>query len=190
MLTIHISTWHLGFYSNILTPLLHELNFCLIGIHSLETMNIFTKFHGNPFRDYYFNNPAVCSYLVKFNTAVLYHPPSPLGEFLEELDVLLSNNPEDGPPACTSRDFIIQTEKLTSDLLPFFLTHASRHCHKHCPLYFVLFSGLSVLLPLCRLTRPLQLSGCLSQCMQTEPHGWLIVAELNPLVISISNLHT
>ncbi len=35
------------------------------------------------------------SYPLKLNTVVLYRPPGPLREFLEELDVFLSNIPED-----------------------------------------------------------------------------------------------
>ncbi|KAG7454238.1 hypothetical protein JOB18_033394, partial [Solea senegalensis] len=40
----------------------------------------------------------------------------PLGHFLEELDVLLSNIPENGPPLVLLGDFNIQSEK-SSDLL-------------------------------------------------------------------------
>ncbi|XP_058469009.1 uncharacterized protein LOC131443409 isoform X2 [Solea solea] len=53
---------------------------------------------------------------VKLIIVVIYRPPGPLGHFLEELDVLLSNIPENGPPLVLLGDFNIQSEK-SSDLL-------------------------------------------------------------------------
>ncbi len=41
----------------------------------------------------------------------MYHPPGQLGNFLEELDVLLSNFPEDGTPLALLGDFNIHLEK-------------------------------------------------------------------------------
>ncbi|XP_039676194.1 uncharacterized protein LOC120571356 [Perca fluviatilis] len=58
---------------------------------------------------------------------VIYHPPG-LGEFLEELDVLLSNIPETGPPLVLLGDINIQTEKSAAFLhllSSFALSHSS-----------------------------------------------------------------
>ncbi len=41
----------------------------------------------------------------------MYRPPGQLGDFLEELDVLLSNFPEDGTPLVLLGDFNIHLEK-------------------------------------------------------------------------------
>ena len=53
---------------------------------------------------------------VQWTIVVLSRPPGSLGDFLEELDVLLSNFPENSPPLILLGDFNIQTEK-SSDLL-------------------------------------------------------------------------
>ena len=53
---------------------------------------------------------------VQLTIVVLYRPPGSLGDFLEELDVLLSNFPENGPALILLGDFNIQTDK-SSDLL-------------------------------------------------------------------------
>ncbi len=50
-------------------------------------------------------NPA------KIHFVVVYRPPGQLGNFLEELDVLLSNFPEDGTPLVLLGDFNIHLEK-------------------------------------------------------------------------------
>ncbi len=47
----------------------------------------------------------------KIHFVVVYHPPGQLGNFLEELDVLLSNFPEDGTPLVLLGDFNIHLEK-------------------------------------------------------------------------------
>ncbi|XP_077938224.1 uncharacterized protein LOC144383653 [Gasterosteus aculeatus] len=60
------------------------------------------------------STPAALSSAFSFS-----HTPRPtgsLGHFLEELDILLSNFPENGPPLILLGDFNIQTEK-SSDLL-------------------------------------------------------------------------
>jgi len=53
---------------------------------------------------------------VQLNIVVLYRPPGSLGDFLEELDVLLSKFSENSPPLILLGDFNIQTEK-SCDLL-------------------------------------------------------------------------
>ncbi|XP_062422208.1 LOW QUALITY PROTEIN: uncharacterized protein LOC134132996 [Pungitius pungitius] len=53
---------------------------------------------------------------VQLNIVVLYRPPGSLGHFLEELDIVLSNFPENGPQLILLGDFNIPTEK-SSDLL-------------------------------------------------------------------------
>ena len=53
---------------------------------------------------------------VQWTIVVLYHPPGSFGDFLEELDVLLTNFPENGPTLILLGAFNIQTEK-SSDLL-------------------------------------------------------------------------
>ncbi len=47
----------------------------------------------------------------KIHFVVVYRPPGQLGNFLEELDVLLSNFPEDGTPLVLLGDFNIHVEK-------------------------------------------------------------------------------
>ncbi len=47
----------------------------------------------------------------KIHAVVVYRPPGQLGNFLEELDVLLSNFPEDGTPLVLLGDFNIHLEK-------------------------------------------------------------------------------
>ncbi len=47
----------------------------------------------------------------KIHIVVVYRPPGQLGNFLEELDVLLSNFPEDGTPLVLLGDFNIHLEK-------------------------------------------------------------------------------
>ncbi len=48
---------------------------------------------------------------VEIHFLVVYHPPGQLGNFLEELDVLLSNFPEDGTPLVLLGDFNIHLDK-------------------------------------------------------------------------------
>ncbi len=48
---------------------------------------------------------------VKIHFVVVYRPPGQLGNFLEDLDVLLSNFPEDGTPLVLLGDFNIHLEK-------------------------------------------------------------------------------
>lgn len=45
------------------------------------------------------------THAVQLNIVVLYRPPGSLGYFLEEIDVLLSNFPENGPPLILLGDF-------------------------------------------------------------------------------------
>ncbi len=47
----------------------------------------------------------------KIHFVVVYRPSGQLGNFLEELDVLLSNFPEDGTPLVLLGDFNIHLEK-------------------------------------------------------------------------------
>ena len=48
---------------------------------------------------------------VKLNIVVIYRPPGLLGDFLDEMDVLLTLFPEDGTPLVLLGDFNIQPEK-------------------------------------------------------------------------------
>ncbi len=48
----------------------------------------------------------------KIHVVVVYRPPGQLGDFLEELDVLLSNFPEDGTPLVLLGDFNIHAGAL------------------------------------------------------------------------------
>ncbi|XP_075313226.1 uncharacterized protein LOC142373735 [Odontesthes bonariensis] len=52
------------------------------------------------------------SHLVKLTIAVVYRPSGPIGDFLEELDTLVSHFPDDGSGLTLLGDFNIQTEKL------------------------------------------------------------------------------
>ncbi|MEL7079446.1 MAG: reverse transcriptase family protein [Cyanobacteria bacterium J06582_2] len=52
------------------------------------------------------------TYPVKLTIVVLYRPPGPLGEFLEELDTLVSHLPDDGTALILLGDFNIQSEKV------------------------------------------------------------------------------
>ncbi|KAI5098701.1 hypothetical protein C0J45_10840 [Silurus meridionalis] len=54
---------------------------------------------------------------------VIYRPPGPLGDFLEEMDTLLSTFPSDGTPLTVLGDFNLPSDKLQSScLLPFLNT--------------------------------------------------------------------
>ncbi len=44
------------------------------------------------------SHSVTITYPLKINFVVVYRPPGPLGNFVEELDVLLSTFPEDGTP--------------------------------------------------------------------------------------------
>ncbi len=44
------------------------------------------------------SHSVTITYPLKINFVVVYRPPGPLGNFVEELDVLLSNFPENGTP--------------------------------------------------------------------------------------------
>ncbi|XP_075304653.1 uncharacterized protein LOC142366593 [Odontesthes bonariensis] len=52
------------------------------------------------------------SHPVKLTIAVVYRPPGPIGDFLEELDTLVSHFPDDGSGLTLLGEFNIQTEKL------------------------------------------------------------------------------
>ncbi len=51
------------------------------------------------------------TYPLKIHFVVVYRPPGPLGNFVEELDVLLSTFPEDGTPLVILGDFNIHLDK-------------------------------------------------------------------------------
>ncbi len=51
------------------------------------------------------SHSVAITYPLKIHLVVVYRPPGPLGNFVEELDVLLSNFPEDGNPLVILEDF-------------------------------------------------------------------------------------
>ncbi len=51
------------------------------------------------------------TYPLKIHFVVVYRPPGPLSNFVEELDLLLSNFPEDGTPLVILGDFNIHLDK-------------------------------------------------------------------------------
>ncbi len=57
------------------------------------------------------SHPITITHPAKIHFVVVYRPPGQLGNFLEELDVLLSNFPEDGTPLVLLGDFNIHLEK-------------------------------------------------------------------------------
>ncbi|KAK5928563.1 hypothetical protein CgunFtcFv8_013617 [Champsocephalus gunnari] len=81
---------------------------------------------------------------IQLTIVVLYRPPGALGNFLEELDNLLSHIPETGPPAVLLGDFNLQTGKideLTSLLTAFaFSLSPSPPTHKAGNVLDLIFS--------------------------------------------------
>ncbi len=57
------------------------------------------------------SHSVTITYPLKIHFVVVYWPPGPLGNFVEELDVLRSNFPEDGTPLVILGDFNIHLEK-------------------------------------------------------------------------------
>ncbi len=57
------------------------------------------------------SHSVTITYPLKNNFVVVYRPLEPLGNFVEELDVLFSNFPEDGTPLVILGDFNIQLDK-------------------------------------------------------------------------------
>ncbi len=57
------------------------------------------------------SHSVTITYPLKINFVVVYRPPGPLGNFVEELDVLLSTFPEDGTPLVILGDFNIHLDK-------------------------------------------------------------------------------
>ncbi len=57
------------------------------------------------------SHSVTITYPLKMYFVVVYRPPGPLGNFVEELDVLLSTFPEDGTPLVILGDFNIHLDK-------------------------------------------------------------------------------
>ncbi len=57
------------------------------------------------------SHSVTITYPLKINFVVVYHPPGPLVNFVEELDLLLSTFPEDGTPLVILGDFNIHLDK-------------------------------------------------------------------------------
>ncbi len=57
------------------------------------------------------SHSVTISYHLKIYCVVVYRPPGPLGNFVEELDVLLSTFPEDGATLVIFGDFNIHLDK-------------------------------------------------------------------------------
>uniref|UniRef100_A0A9J7XP41 Reverse transcriptase domain-containing protein n=1 Tax=Cyprinus carpio carpio TaxID=630221 RepID=A0A9J7XP41_CYPCA len=57
------------------------------------------------------SHSVTVTYPLKIHFVVVYRPPGPLGNFLDELDVLLSTFPEDGTPLVMLGDFNIHLDK-------------------------------------------------------------------------------
>ncbi len=57
------------------------------------------------------SHSVTITYPLKIHFVVVYRPPGPLGNFVEELDVLLSTFPEDGTPLVILGDFNIHLDK-------------------------------------------------------------------------------
>ncbi len=57
------------------------------------------------------SHSVTITYPLKIHFVVVYRPPGPLGNFVEELDVLLSTFPEDGTPLDILGDFNIHLDK-------------------------------------------------------------------------------
>ncbi len=56
------------------------------------------------------SHSVTITYPLKINFAVVYHPPGPLVNFVEELDMLLSTFPEDDTPLVILGDFNIHLD--------------------------------------------------------------------------------
>ncbi len=57
------------------------------------------------------SHSVTITYPLKIHFVVVYRPPGPLGNFVEELDLLLSTFPEDGTPLVMLGDFNIHLDK-------------------------------------------------------------------------------
>ncbi len=57
------------------------------------------------------SHSVTITYPLKIHFVVVYRPPGPLGNFVEELHVLLSNFPEDGTPLFIHGEFDIHLDK-------------------------------------------------------------------------------
>ncbi len=57
------------------------------------------------------SHSVTITYPLKINVVVVYRPPGPLVNFVEELDLLLSTFPEDGTPLVILGDFNIHLDK-------------------------------------------------------------------------------
>ncbi len=57
------------------------------------------------------SHSVTITYPIKINFVVVYRPPGQLVNFVEELDLLLSNFPEDGTPLVILGDFNIHLDK-------------------------------------------------------------------------------
>ncbi len=72
------------------------------------------------------SHSVTITHSIKMHFVVVYRPPGPQGNFLDELDVLLSNFPEDGTPLAMLGDFNIHPDKPQAadfhTLLAFFIS--------------------------------------------------------------------
>ncbi len=57
------------------------------------------------------SHSVTITYPLKIHFVVVYRLPGPLGNFMEELEVLLSTFPEDGTPIVILGDFNIHLDK-------------------------------------------------------------------------------
>ncbi len=71
----------------------------------------FTPLSSRSIKSSFESHSVTITYPLKLNVIVVYRPPGPLVKFVEELDLLLSNFPEDGTPLVILGDFNIHLDK-------------------------------------------------------------------------------
>ncbi len=86
------------------------------------------------------SHSVTITYPLKINFVVVYRPPGQLVNFVEELDLLLSNFPEDGTPLVILGDFNIHLDKpllISRVYVMLFVSYCV--CHNICILLDVFF---------------------------------------------------
>ncbi len=71
----------------------------------------FTPLSSSSINSSFESHSVTITYPLKIHFVVVYHPPGPLVNFVEEFDLLLSTFPEDGTPLVIFGDFNIQLDK-------------------------------------------------------------------------------
>ncbi len=71
----------------------------------------FTPLSSSSINSSFESHSVTITYPLKINFVIVYRPPGPLVNFVEEFDLFLSNFPEDGTPLVILGDFNIHLDK-------------------------------------------------------------------------------